>query len=95
MWATPLRHSSRPATATKLNGERCATYLSTEGSDGPVGSRDLDLSRCLPEFLGVFAPSSNPFWLPTSVEEATPPIASASDRVIAAGSAEDAGSVGS
>lgn len=81
--------SRRPAVTKEFNSERCATYLSTGGSDG---STDLDLSRRFPEFLGVFAPSSTPFWPPTSGEEAIPPIASASDRVTAAGSAEDDGS---
>lgn len=71
--------------------QRCATYLSTEGSDG---STDLDLSRRLPEFLGVFAPSSTPFCPPASGDEATPPMASASVRVTAAaGSAEGDGAV--
>lgn len=66
------------------------TYLSTAVSDG---STDLDLSRRFPEFLGVFAPSSHPFWTPGVWDEGTPPIAPASDRVTAAGSAEDDGSV--
>lgn len=43
---------------TGFTMQRCATYLSTVGSDG---STDLDLSRRFPEFLGVFAPSSTPF----------------------------------
>lgn len=68
---------------------RCTTYLSTGGSDG---STDLELSRRFPEFLGVFAPSSTPFWPPTSGDDATPPIASVSDRLATAGSAEDNGS---
>lgn len=75
--------------AEEFNSERCGTYLSTGGSDG---SADLDLSLRFPEFLGVFVPSSTPFWPPTSGEEAIPPIASASDRVTAAGSAADDGS---
>lgn len=83
---TPEFARSRPRS---LAVKRCATYLSTGGS---AGSTDLDLSRRFPEFLGVFAPSSTPLWPPTSGEEATPPIASASDRVTAAGSVEDDGS---
>lgn len=74
---------------SSFTGYERVTYLSTGGSDG---STDLDLSRRFPEFLGVFAPSSTPFWSPASGDDATPPIASVSDRLAAAGSAADDGS---